>query len=659
MARKLHSPPEIIVVARPQAGLRSSPGLAAPAGASTSLKALLKSAKLEMQPLFGATEERVEAWISPSVRAAAPDHPDPATFYHLVGKVANTEKLLKDLLSEPGVLGAYYKPPGEPPEMDREELHGDMPRAAPTDMSPAATPDFIARQGYLEVAPGGIDARFAWTKPGGRGDNVRVIDLEWGWNFSHEDLLANSGGLLDGSNATDTDHGTAVIGGDVNGMGVHGISPNARVSAISFIGNSSAQAIRKAADRLLPGDVILLEIHRPGPRATGSGQMGYIAIEWWPDDFAAIVYATSRGIIVVEAAGNGFQNLDDAIYSTRPAGFPAGWRSPFNRANPQCGAILVGAGAPPPGTHGRNHGADRSRLDFSNYGSAVDVQGWGREVTTTGRSWGVADLHNGGGNAWYTDQFSGTSSASPVVVGAVAAMQGWLRAAGKPLLTSVAARDALRATGSPQQNEPGRPATQRIGNRPNLRALHARLFPKLSIKDAKDAIKDRKEKDTKELIKERIKDQLKDQVKDIKEKDTKELLKERIKDQVKDNKEGKEFKDFDKVHDKVKDRKDMVEVRIPVRIGGNNPAEQPAALQDRLAALEHAVTSLMQMLPGAQGGEHFIGQELRPDVGATAYDEQQFQDDGQYGEQYGEQYGGQEDGQDSGQDAGRDGKAPR
>ncbi len=632
MANKLHSPAEIIVIARPDAQLRAAPGVAPTAAGATvdSLNALLKAAKVQLHPLFGATEERVAAWISPSVRAAAPEHPDPATFYNVVGDMKNHQALINKLLAEPTVLGAYYKPPGEPPEMDRGLRRDAPPDAAPQDMSPAATPDFNTRQGYLDVAPGGIDARFGWTKPGGRGDNVRVIDLEWGWNFSHEDLLANSGGLLDGTNGADTDHGTAVIGvigGDNNGVGVSGIAPNARVSSISFNGNSSALAIRKAADRLLPGDVILLEIHRPGPRATGAGQMGFIGIEWWPDDFAAILYATSRGVIVVEAAGNGFQNLDDPIYSTRPVGFPVGWRTPFNRANPQCGAILVGAGAPPPGTHGRNHGADRSRLDFSNWGSAVDVQGWGREVTTTGRSWGVADLHNGGGNAWYTDQFSGTSSASPVVVGAVAVMQGWLRAAGKPLLTSVGARDALRATGSPQQNEPGRPATQRIGNRPNLRALHGRLFPKLAIKDAKDAIKE-KDKD-KELLKERIKDQIKDFKEIEKIKDTKEAKEF---DKIKDTKEFEKIKDAKEVKEleKLKDRKDMVEVRIPPRLGSDPGSNEQPQLQERLDALEAAVTSLLGMLPGATGGGHFIGSELRPDVGATAYDAEQPQDDAGY-----------------------------
>ncbi len=170
--------------------------------------------------------------------------------------------------------------------------------------------------------------------------------------------------------------------------------------------------------------------------------------------------------MVVEAAGNGSQNLDDAVYSQRPAGFPASWTNPFNPANPSSGAVVVGAGAPPPGTHGRDHGPDRSRLGFSNYGARVDVQGWGREVTSTG----YGDLQGGtAADLWYTDQFSGTSSASPIVVGALACIQGALRAHGRARLSPARAQELMRSYGSPQQDAPNRPATQSIGNRPNLR----------------------------------------------------------------------------------------------------------------------------------------------------------------------------------------------
>ena len=161
------------------------------------------------------------------------------------------------------------------------------------------------------------------------------------------------------------------------------------------------------------------------------------------------------------------QDLDAALYEMPGDGFPRDWQNPFRRTNRDSGAILVGAGAPPPDTHGRDHGPDRSRLDFSNYGSALDVQAWGREVTTCG----YGDLQGGNEDQWYTDQFSGTSSASPVVVGALGCMQGARRAQESALLTPMTARGLLRSSGSPQQDAPGRPSAQRIGNRPDLRQL--------------------------------------------------------------------------------------------------------------------------------------------------------------------------------------------
>ena len=114
--------------------------------------------------------------------------------------------------------------------------------------------------------------------------------------------------------------------------------------------------------------------------------------------------ATSQGIIVVEAAGNGGENLDGLEYG-----------SPFPAGRPDSGAIIVGAGAAP----GCGTARRPARAVVSTYGTRVDVQGWGECVTTTG----YGQLQSGADeNVFYTSQFNGTSSASAIVAAAAAAL---------------------------------------------------------------------------------------------------------------------------------------------------------------------------------------------------------------------------------------------
>lgn len=479
-------PRELVVVAKSDAELRVQPtGIASLGGADVSaLAAVLAAEGAVLQPLFGISEDRLKAQAASAAPAYGP-MPDLSIYYRVEAPDERLEDLAASLRALSVVDAAYIKPPSEFAVVNEVELEQEMQALntmLPLDEAPPVTPDFTTRQGYLDAAPGGIDARYAWTQSGGSGWNVRIIDIEGAWRFTHEDLTQNQGGVIGGTQSSDIgwrNHGTAVIGefgADRNTVGVTGICPDANVRAISiFGGTGSAGAIRQAADSLSPGDIILIELHRPGPRFNFEGrwdQRGYVAVEWWPDDFDAIRYASSRGVIVVEAAGNGAENLDDAIYDANPPApfgpFPSWWRNPYRRNPLDCGAVVVGAGAPPPGTHGRDHGPDRSRLDFSNFGALIDAQGWGREVTTSG----YGDLQGGPNeDFWYTDSFSGTSSASPIVVGALGSVQGVLRANGRIPLSPARAREVLRATGSPQQNAPGRPATQRIGNRPNLRQM--------------------------------------------------------------------------------------------------------------------------------------------------------------------------------------------
>jgi subtilisin family serine protease len=316
---------------------------------------------------------------------------------------------------------------------------------------PITTPSFESYQGYLGPAPHGIDAPAAWRR-GARGGGVWFADIEGGWNAKHEDLPGDRITHVGGTPINDWTwraHGTAVLGevvGKDNGKGVVGIAPDVeRVFTSSIGGTSVANAIDVAARKLRPGDVLLIELQSSGPRGA------WIPVEWWNDVFDVIKAATDRGVVVIEAAGNGYEDLDHRAYQGR-----------FDRSKRDSGAIMIGAGAPP-----RTGFADRERLDFSNYGARVDVQGWGRKVATLDygdlqdcSTTSKADRH-------YTGEFSGTSSASPIVAGAAVILQGVARSKGG-ILQPRALRELLRRTGTPQAGD----TTKHIGPRPDLaRAL--------------------------------------------------------------------------------------------------------------------------------------------------------------------------------------------
>jgi len=322
--------------------------------------------------------------------------------------------------------------------------------AAADDSCPITTPSFESYQGYLGPAPHGIDAPAAWRR-GQRGAGVWFADIEGGWNDAHEDLPGDRIKHVGGTKFKDPAwraHGTAVLGevvGRDNGKGVVGIAPDVeRVFTSSIGGTTVANAIDVAAKNLRAGDVLLIELQGGGPRGR------YLPVEYWDDVFDAIRAATRRGVVVIEAAGNGGEDLDHKAYKRK-----------FDRAQRDSGAIMVGAGGPPRGGF-----ADRERLDFSNYGGRVDVQGWGRKVATLD----YGDLQAcSGADRHYTGEFSGTSSASPIVAGAAVIVQGVARSRGR-LLTPLQIRDLLRSTGTPQAGD----TSQQIGPRPDLeRAITA------------------------------------------------------------------------------------------------------------------------------------------------------------------------------------------
>ncbi|MFP2927545.1 S8 family peptidase, partial [Pyxidicoccus sp. 3LG] len=356
-------------------------------------------------------------------------------------------KLVADLNALESVEVAYAEPRPEPAMVDFGMSEAVRGLLAAVDLPPA-TPLYESRQGYLNAAPTGIDARYAWTVSGGTGAGVRVVDIEGGWRTTHEDMptLFRQGGAQY-NDLSWRNHGTAVLGemvGAPNAYGVTGIVHGAS-AGIEGIGNqSTASAINNAAAAVGRGGVILIELHAQGP-ADGTActcnttQCNYIAMEYWQANYDAIATATANGVVVVEAAGNGSANLDAPAYGNA-----------FNRNVRDSGAIVVGAST----------ANTRVPMCWTNFGSRVDVHGWGEQVT----SMGYGDLFASGEDQYYTGTFSGTSSASPIVTGAAASLQGVSIASGRGAIDPRALRQLLAATGTPQAA-----SSQNIGPLPDLR----------------------------------------------------------------------------------------------------------------------------------------------------------------------------------------------
>ncbi|MBX3353303.1 MAG: S8 family serine peptidase [Phycisphaeraceae bacterium] len=349
--------------------------------------------------------------------------------------------------------------------LDVVELASPNPRPTP----PPLPPNFQNNQGYLNASPAGVDALHGWSTLGTRGEGVAVVDLEYTFNPNHADLPPVQ--IIGGPQVDPgfgPNHGTAVLGqlGAIeNGWGVTGIVHNAQIAFASTYAGSVwnvGGAIINATNALNPGDVILIEQQMTGP----NGGTAYVPIEWRAQWYNAVVTAVGNGMIVVMAAGNGNQNLDDPIFSQGNAGH---W--PFLPQN-DSGAIIVGAGAAATGFS--NSTTPRSRLSFSNYGSRVNLQGWGERVWTTG--YGSAYSAEGP-NLHYTATFNGTSSASPIVAGACALIQSFhkQRFSGA-VLDCWEMRALLASTGLAQQSGVN-PVSQNIGPLPDIAAAAATLAP--------------------------------------------------------------------------------------------------------------------------------------------------------------------------------------
>lgn len=325
------------------------------------------------------------------------------------------------------------------------------PTPPPSNSVNFADDTYSAHQTYLDAAPVGIDAKYAWQHTDGSG--VGVVDLEQGWTLDHEDLRDRAITLISGQSLWYHGHGTSVLGeilGTDNKIGIIGQAPSGVGRVVSQWRTNSeystSKAIYSAIAVMQPGDVLLLE-----------AQVGtyprYLPVEVETLVFDAIVKAVSQGIVVVEAAGNGFRDLDH--YKSTKGEFIL---RRGHRHFKDSGAIMVGASSA---------AIPHSRMDFSNYGSRVDCYAWGEKITTTGDGYTSTALDD------YTNDFGGTSGASPMIVGAIMLVQSFAKALGRAAFSPAALRTMLA---SPVLSTPSaNPSVDKIGTMPNLRALIERI----------------------------------------------------------------------------------------------------------------------------------------------------------------------------------------
>jgi hypothetical protein len=399
--------------------------------------------KIALHPMYTAiSEEKLRTLIDRAMEMDSTYRPGNffGTFYIPCPAGIDPDKLAASLSRWKTVKSAYVDRPAPDPIVNA----ADDPRS----------PD----QGYLDPAPDGIDAEYAWGFVGGGGEGIAFIDMERGWTLDHEDLVAHGAALLHGTVRDESrSHGTSVLGEVCavdNTIGCVGIAPNiASVNVVSFHDSTRPAAMTVAIDNLDFGDVLLLEAQTWGVDANGDDMLG--PIELLDADYNTIRLATALGIVVIEAGGNG----NHPAYT---AGFDldtytdAGGLQVLNPASGNfrdSGAIIVAAAS---------SAAPHTRRASSTFGARIDCYAWGQNINTLSSS-------DAGATTTYTTGFNGTSGASPIITGAAIIVQGIAEDSLGYRFSPRQLRDILRDPATGTAPDPAEPTA--IGVMPDLRQI--------------------------------------------------------------------------------------------------------------------------------------------------------------------------------------------
>jgi subtilisin len=278
--------------------------------------------------------------------------------------------------------------------------HADVLSVEPDVIVSIGAKEAIVTGGQTDVAaagellPTGVARADAELNENVDASNVGIAIIDTGISRGHPDLnFAGGVSYVPGNKTGEDDNGhgshcAGIAAAKINGVGVRGVAPNARLFAVKVLnrdGSGRWSAIISGIDWVTK---------YASSKGISVANMSLGGQGSSPAMDTAIANSVASGVTYVVAAGN--------------SGADASSFTPANHRDVICVSALADSDGQP-GHLGAatGYGADDTLASFSNYGSVVDIAAPGVNIYSTYMSGGYATL-------------SGTSMASPHVAGAAA-----------------------------------------------------------------------------------------------------------------------------------------------------------------------------------------------------------------------------------------------
>lgn len=279
------------------------------------------------------------------------------------------------------------------------------------------TPDFEPLQTYLDEPDAryqGMNVRKAWANQV-TGKGARVHFSDGGLFPNHEDLRGNPNlKIITLQPNGDPGHGTKSAGillATPNGIGMTGMC---HASELYLYNNqardasSYAQTPKDLLRHVEPGDIVAINRQSANLNVLSTFLPSVHERDWW----AMAKALTERGAVVIFAAGNGSTKTIADKGTTVSYGVDlSSWQ--YFHDHGEADTIVVGACQ---SWDGKPH-------QYSNYSYPYRMlNAWGDSVATLGKG---ALQDKSADDRDYTDNYGGTSSATPLVTGALSLIQSY------------------------------------------------------------------------------------------------------------------------------------------------------------------------------------------------------------------------------------------